>query len=345
MKVLINDIKNRSIALFKKAGLCEEDAEIITEVLTETEMRGVFTHGFLRLPRYINCIKSGGIKTDGNYEILMDSPSWASIDGKDNLGIVISYKAMKLAMEKAKKTGIGIVNVKGSHHFGAAGYYSGMCADNNMAGVSMSNGDVLVAATGTAEKTIGNNPFSYSFPAGKYGKIVYDIAMSHTSDHKVIQMDKEGIPLPNGWIIDKDGKPTTDASEYLKGGTLMPFGGYKGYGLAMMVEVFAATLSSAAMTKNVHAWNTDSENGGNVGHFFMAMDIEKLGDAKEYGKRVEEMIDEIKGAKKAEGIEKVYYPGEIEKEKMKKCLKDGFAEIQDSTMLEIEKLEKEFGLC
>lgn len=109
MKVQINDIKNRSIAAFEKVGVSPEDAKIITEVLLETEQRGVFTHGFLRLEKYINCIRSGGIKTDGNYEGLYDSPSWASIDGKDNLGIVISYKAMKLAMEKAKRQALAVL--------------------------------------------------------------------------------------------------------------------------------------------------------------------------------------------------------------------------------------------
>ncbi len=344
MRIQIEEIKARSRACFEKAGLSAQDAQIITEVLTETEMRGVFTHGFLRLERYINCIKSGGIKTDGNYTVDFDSPSWAAINGNDNLGIVISYKAMKLAMEKAKATGIGIVNVKGSHHFGAAGYYSSMCADNDMAGISMSNGDILVAATGSAEKTIGNNPFSYAFPAGKYGKVVYDIAMSHTSDQKVLQMEREGKELPAGWIIDKDGNPTIDPSEYLKGGTLMPFGGYKGYGLAMMVELFGATLSGAAMTKDVHAWNTNPEQGGNVGHFFMAMDLSKLGDPTAYTKRVEAMIDEIKASKKAVGVEKILFPGEIEAQKMAKCLADGYIDIADSTMEAIARVEKEFGL-
>ena len=219
MRVQIEDIRNRSIAAFEKVGVSSDDAKIITEVLLETEMRGVFTHVFMRLERYINCIRSGGIKTDGSYDVFYDSPSWASVDGKDSLGIVISYKAMKLAMEKAKKTGVGIVNVRGSHHFGAAGYYTSMCADNDMVGMSMSNGDILIAATGSGEKTIGNNPFSYAFPADKYGKIVYDIAMSYTSDRKVVQIDKEGKKLPEGWIIDKDGKPTTDHGEYEKGGT------------------------------------------------------------------------------------------------------------------------------
>lgn len=344
MRVNIDEIRNRSIAAFEKVGVSNDDAKIITEVLLETELRGVFTHGFMRLERYINCIRSGGIKTDGNYEVAYDSPSWASIDGKDNLGIVISYKAMKLAIEKAKETGVGIVNVRGSHHFGAAGYYTSMCADNDMVGMSMSNGDILIAATGSGEKTIGNNPFSYAFPANKYGKIVYDIAMSYTSDRKVVQMDKEGKKLPEGWIIDKDGKPTTDPGEYEKGGTLLPFGGYKGYGLAMMVETLAATLSGAAMTKNVHAWNTDENCGGNVGHFFMALDISKLGNPEEYKKRVDSMIDEIKNSKKADGCDKIYYPGEIEMEKLAKCKEVGYVEILDETMESVERIEKELGL-
>ncbi len=344
MRVEINDIRARSIAVFEKVGVSPEDAQIITEVLLETELRGVFTHGFIRLERYINCIKSGGIKTGGDYDVVYDSPSWASIDGKDNLGIVISYKAMKLAMEKAKQNGVGIVNVRGSHHFGAAGYYTSMCADNDMVGMSMSNGDILIAATGSGEKTIGNNPFSYAFPADKYGKVVYDIAMSHTSDRKVVQMDKEGKKLPDGWIIDKDGNPTTDPGEYEKGGTLLPFGGYKGYGLAMMVETLAATLSGAAMTKNVHAWNTDENCGGNVGHFFMALDISKLGNPDDYKKRVDDMIDEIKNSKKASGFDKIYYPGEIEMEKMAKCQESGFVEIMDETMESVERTEKMLGL-
>ena len=344
LKVKLAEIRNRSEAIFRKAGLCENDAKIITDVLLQTEMRGVFTHGFMRLERYISCIKSGGIKTDGKYKMIYDSPSWASVDGGDNLGIVIAYKAAELAIEKAKKTGVGIVNVRGSHHFGAAGYYTSMFADRDMVGMSMSNGDILIAATGSAEKTIGNNPFSYAFPAGKYGKIVYDIAMSYTSDRKIVQMDKEGKKLPEGWIIDKDGKKTTDPGEYEKGGTLLPFGGYKGYGMAVMVETLAATLSGAAMTKNVHAWNNDKNTGGNVGHFFMALDISKLGDPAEYKKRVDGMIDEIKCSKKAEGVETIFFPGEIEAGKLKKCLECGCVHIQDETMESVDRVEKAFGL-
>ena len=344
MKIRLDEVRELSKNIFIKAGLSEADASIITDVLLETEMRGVFTHGFLRLEWYIDCILSGGIHTDGNIEAIYDSPSWASVDGKDNLGIVVSYKAMELAMSKARETGVGIVNVRGSHHFGAAGYYTSMCADNGMVGMSMSNGDVLIAATGSRVRTIGNNPFSYAFPAGKYKKIVYDIAMSHTSDRKVVQFAKEGKALPEGWIIDKNGRPTTDPLDYERGGTLMPFGGYKGYGLAMMVETLAATLSGAAMTTNVHAWNKDPSAGGNVGHFFMALDVSRLGDPDGYRARVDAMIDEIKSSEKAVGVNEIFYPGEIETLKMQKCLSEGFVEIADETIASMHNAAKKLGM-
>ncbi len=344
MKVNVSEMKERSVKVFTAAGVKHSDAQIITDVLMETEMRGVYTHGFYRVPNYINCLKTGGIKTECEISVTNETPSWAMVDGGDGLGIVISYKAMQLAIKKAKETGIGIVNVKGSHHFGAAGYYTGMCADEKMIGMSMSNGDVLVAATGTKVRSIGNNPFSYSSPAGKYDKVIYDIAMSYSSDKKVIKMAKEGEKLPLGWLIDKDGRDTTDPAEYEKGGVLLPFGGYKGYGLAMMVEIMGAVLSGAAMTNNVHAWNTNSEEGGNVGHMFVALDISKMCNVKEYETRMETMIDGIKNSDKAVGVEKIYYPGEIESEKLAKCLESGTVEIDDATMEMFADVEKSLGL-
>ena len=343
MIISIDKIKNLSNVIFQKVGLNETDAKIITDVLTETEMRGVFTHGFIRLSRYVDCILSKGIHTDGNYSIINDTPSWALIDGNQNLGIVISYKAMNLTIEKAKQTGVGIVNVRNSHHFGAAGYYASMCSNKNMIGFAMSNGDVLIAATGSKTRTIGNNPFAYSYPAGKYGKIVYDIAMSHTSDQKVIKSAKEGTPIPAGWIIDKDGNPTTDAKKYEEGGTLLPFGGYKGYGMAMMVETLAAVTSGAAITKDVHAWNTNPDKGGNTGHLFIAMDLSKIGSTEEFSFKTEKMIDEIKSAPKAQGVETIYFPGEIENNKLNNCLKNGFIDIADTTLEAINKTFEKLG--
>jgi LDH2 family malate/lactate/ureidoglycolate dehydrogenase len=130
----------------------------------------------------------------------------------------------------------------------------------------------------------------------------------------------------------------------MKGGTLLPFGGYKGYGLAMLVETLAAVTSGAAIAKDVHAWNSNPEKGGNTGHFFMALDLNKLGNADEFKDKVDGLIDQIKSAKKAKGVEKIYFPGEIESEKMKKCLESGYVEILDDTMQAIARVEKELFL-
>jgi len=340
MKVSIAELRSRCEAIFRAAGVTQQDAKIITDVLLETEMRGVFTHGFHRVPYYVNCLKKGGIQPKSELTVLEDSPSRAFCDGEGGLGIILSFKAMQLTMKKAKETGVGIVHLRGSHHFGAAGYYTGMCADAGMVGMAMSNGDVLVAATGSRERTIGNNPFSFAAPAGKYGKMVYDIAMSYSSDKKIIKMAEEGKPCPPGWIIDKDGNDTTDASQYEKGGVLLPFGGYKGYGMAMMVETMAAALSGAAMTRDVHAWNVNPEANGNVGHFFMAMDI----SAKDFALRMENMISEIKNSEKAAGATEIFYPGEIEARKQAACEAEGSIDVADETLEAMKETEASLGL-
>ena len=168
--------------------------------------------------------------------------------------------------------------------------------------------------------------------------------MSVGSDMKIIQMQNEGKPVPDGWMIDKDGVPSNTASDYLAGGTLLPFGGYKGYGLALMVETFAATLSGAAMTKDVHAWNSNPEKCGNTGHLFIAVDIEKLMDKNTFNERMESMLDGIKSTPLADGATKIYYPGEIEKDKMAACLEAGVVDVDDDTMAAFETCEAELGL-
>ena len=341
LKVKINEIKEKVQLIFEREGVPAEDAKTITEVLTDAEMKGIKTHGYVRVKKYVGCIRAGGIKPSCDISVITDTPSWALVDGNGGLGIGISVKATELAIEKAKKTGVGIVNVCGSHHLGPAGYYAAMCADEGMLGMAMSNGDVLVAATGSSEKTIGNNPFAYAVPAGKYDKILYDVAMSVGSDMKIIQMQNEGKSVPDGWMIDKDGRPSNNPADYLAGGTLLPFGGYKGYGLALMVEAFAATLSGAAMTRDVHAWNSTPGTCGNVGHFFMALDVSKIGSTEEYVKRIEGMIDEISSSKLAVGADKIYYPGEKEQIAKAKCISEGEVEVNDATLADIEALVNE----
>ena len=341
-RIGIKEITAMVEEIFAREGVERATAKAITEVLIDTEMKGIFTHGLLRVPKYVACLRSGGVKPQGEIDIISDSPSLALVSGRGGLGIAIARNAMELAISKAKATGVGAVSVRGSHHLGATGYYANMCAERGMIGISMSNGNPLVAATGSCEKSIGNNPFAYAVPAGKHGTVLYDIAMSCGSDMKIIAMYKNGEKVPEGWMIDKDGNPSTNPGDYLEGGTLLPFGGYKGYGLAMMVELLAASLSGANCLGDAKAWNVvPGKDGGSIGHLFMAIDVSKITDTADFIRRNERIIDGIAASKLAVGADKIYYPGEKEKISKEACLKIGTIDVNDETLAAINNLYNE----
>jgi LDH2 family malate/lactate/ureidoglycolate dehydrogenase len=299
------------------------EAETIARVLTNADERGVHSHGVVRVEGYAACLRSGGIKGNVKHRIVSEGASFALIDACGGLGIPVSVEAEELAVQKAKQTGIGIVNVRGSHHHGACGYYSIHSAKQGLIGLAMSTGDIIMAATGAAEDSIGNNPFSYALPAGKFGVICYDIAMSTVAMGKVAMAADEGRSIPLGWMLDSLGNPTTDPWSYANGGTMVPFGGYKGYGLSMMVESLAGILSGAALLKDIHAWNKDPERNGNVGHCFIAIDPSHINPDVEIPERAEEMIEQLRAHRRAPGVDHIYFPGEIEQDKEKDAQANG----------------------
>jgi LDH2 family malate/lactate/ureidoglycolate dehydrogenase len=316
-------LKNTCTKLFKKAGVPDRDAHIISEVLVVTEMRGVRSHGVMRLEHYIRCILEKGINPKAEITIERENHCWALVNGNGGLGIVISYKAMNLAISKAKEYGVGVVNVNNSHHFGAAGYYSMMCAKKGMIGISMSNGDIIMAITGGSKKSIGNNPFSFAVPAGKYRAVMLDIAMSKVADGKIQIARALGKPVPEGSILDINGNPSTDPQDYFNGGTLLPFGDYKGYGLAVMVECLAGVLSNAAITSDIRAWNKDPNRTGNTGHFFAAIDIEKIMPLDVFTSRMELLCERLQSSPKAKDVDRILLPGQLEIESEERVKANG----------------------
>ena len=340
--VSLSEITKKVKRIFIREGVDESTADTLASVLADTEIKGIVTHGFVRVPLYVNCIRSGGVKPTGELEVINDTPTMALVSGKGGLGIAIAKKATELAISKAEKTGVGIVSVRGSHHLGATGHYANMCAERGMIGICMSNGNPMIAPTGGRARTIGNNPFAYAVPAGKHGTVLYDIAMSMGSDMKIIAMKKNGERLPDGWIIDKTGRPSNDPSDYTSGGVLLPFGGHKGYGLAVMVELLAAALPGAGVLSQAKAWNKEpAEEGGNVGHFIMAIDPSKLTDRDEFISRVEGAIDEIISSPRAEGADRIYYPGEKEKISKAAHLASDSVELPDDVIEAINALADE----
>ncbi len=307
------------------AGASDREAADVAWVLSSADERGVSSHGCVRMEGYVACLQSGGIKGGARYEVISEGPSYALLDAGQGLGIPVSVFATSLAIRKAKETGVAVVNVRNSHHHGACGYYSIQFAKQGLAGIAMSTGDIIMAAAGTAEDSIGNNPFSYAIPAGKYGTICYDIAMSTVAMGKVAMAADEGRKIPLGWMLDRDGNPTTDPWSYANGGTMVPFGGYKGSGLAVMVEAFAGMLSGAGLLRDIHAWNRDPAHGGNVGHCFLAIDPRQLNPGFDLAARAEQMIEQLRAHRKAPGVDRIYFPGEIEQEKETQSKRCGVA--------------------
>ena len=306
-------------------GVCSADAATVADVLLSADERGVHSHGCVRVEGYVECLKSGGIKPNTPHTIVSEGASFALIDANQGLGIPVSVYAMDLAREKAQISGIAIVNVRNSHHLGACGYYTLLCADIGLIGIAMSTGDVIMAVTGSASNSIGNNPFSYAVPAGKYRSICYDIAMSTVAAGKISMAADEGSSIPLGWLLDPAGNPTSDPSAYAKGGPLVPFGGYKGYGLSMMVESIAGILSGAALLKEIHAWNKDPNTSGNVGHCFIAIEPKLINPDFNISSRAEEMIDQLLASKKAPGIDRIFFPGQIENENEERARAEGIS--------------------
>ena len=306
------ELTDKLLVLFQKLGVSREDAKMVADTLIKADQWGVASHGVMRVERYVRCLQSGGILADAAFTVEQQFGGWVRASGNGGLGIPASCKATELVIQLAKEHGIAIVNLRQSHHNGAEGVYADMIAKEGMIGMVMSTGNPIMAVTGSCEATIGNNPFAYAVPAGKYGTLMMDVAMSAVADGKIRVLKSMGKLLEPGCVLDKNGNPTNVPDEYLDGGVLLPFGAHKGYGLSVMVECMSGIMSGAALTHEINSWNEIPGHCGNTGHMFMAMDISKMMELDDYVHSVETMIEQFKNAKKADGVSEIFYPGELE---------------------------------
>ena len=303
------------IGAMAEAGLSGADARLAADVLIRTDMRGIFTHGTVALRRYVQLMRDGGIDVGAISEITAEGPAWARIDARQAVGMVASHYGMTVAMDKAAHCGFGMTTVRRSNHFGAASAYTLMAlenADRPMIGIAMSNTDVVMNIPGGRGAAIGNNPFSYGVPARSQPPIVLDIAMSTVAGGKVASYKDRGEPLPDGWLTDAEGLPTTDPGVFTVTGALTPFSAHKGYGLALLVESLAGVLAGAGVTTDILSWAKVSDDTCDEGHTFMAVDVGAMMPLDSYYDRVDELIRRMREAPKAAGVERTYVPGEME---------------------------------
>jgi LDH2 family malate/lactate/ureidoglycolate dehydrogenase len=311
---------------FIAAGVPPEDSCVCADVLIASDKRGIDSHGVGRLkPIYLDRIKEGIQFVKTNFEIIRETPSTAVVDGHDGVGHVIGVRSMKMAIEKAKNCGLGMVAVRNSTHYGIAGYYALMAAKKNMICFTGTNARPSIAPTFGVENMLGTNPLTIGFPTDEDFPFVIDCATSITQRGKIEHYARINKPMPSGWVIDEKGNAVTDPNIALKGlvaGTcaLTPVGGigdelagYKGYGWATVVEVLSAALQGGSFLKTLAGINPDgSHRPYHLGHWFLAIDINAFTDPAAFKKTAGDILRDLRASKKAEGRSRIYTAGEKE---------------------------------
>ena len=323
-RVTVEDLQAFCVEALCRAGAKETHARIVAEVLVTTDTWGTFTHGTKLLCDYVKRVKAGGLRSDTEPAVVAGGPAWAIVDGGSCLGHVTSVFAMQQAIQRAKQSGIAYVGVKNSCHFGAAGYYAWLAAKEGLIGVSMANDIPSVAAAGSRRSVTGSNPLAYAVPTGAGDPILLDIASSTVAGGKVYAAFQRGEPIPNTWILDEEGHPSTDSSLYPAKAALTPLANHKGYGIALLIETLSGLLTGAQVTWQVGSWIWgDATQPTGHGHAFIAIDIAAMGPRDVFEARITNLIREIHDAPPADGVERVLVPHEREFNLRRQALVEG----------------------
>jgi LDH2 family malate/lactate/ureidoglycolate dehydrogenase len=309
-------------ACFEKSGVSKADSRITADVLIESDRRGIASHGVARLRRYIEGLRNGVMVPNAVHEVVKETPTTLLISGNGGLGQPVSYKTMKLVIEKAAKHNVAVAAVRNSNHYGIAGYYSMMALKENLLGISMTNTSPLVVPTFGRNALLGTNPISLAAPSGREQPFVLDMATSTTPQGKLEEYNRRGKTIPEGWATDAQGLTSTDPALVLKnlktraGGGLLPLGGaseesggHKGYGLAMIVEILTGVLSAGAFGPDV----ARSPNApANVCHFFAAINVAAFIPLDQFAAQLDGLIRTVRDSAKAPGQDRIYIHGEKE---------------------------------
>lgn len=342
MKVSFEELKGRVVDIAVKAGIPAADAATIAEVLVLTDARGIHSHGVVRLARYLDCIRAGGIKAAAEPVVLKESASSLMVSAAGGLGIPAATKTMERLLAKMPETAIGVATVNHSDHYGAAGHYAMMAAERGYVGFSMSNTCPLVAPTGGRAAAIGNNPFAYAAPGERHRALLFDVCMSKVAAGKLVIAAEAGKKIPTDWILTKDGRPTDDPDEIWHGAIMLPFAEHKGYGFAAMVEMMTGVLAMSGMMSGVNSWNTVPGRDADTGHAFIVINPAFFGGVDVFRRRIDAMIDELKACPPAEGVKEVLYPGELEWRREAAARADGI-ELPEASAKELARAEEMVG--
>jgi len=337
-------------------GVPREEAEMAADVLITSDLRGIESHGLGRLKMYYDRIRAGTVSASSPFEVVRDMAAVAVVDGNLGLGHVVGVRAMRLAIEKARAYGIGAVAVRRSTHFGIDGYYPLMAIKAGMIGMSFTNARPSISPTFGVKPMLGTNPIAFGAPTDEECPFLFDGATSITQRGKIEVTERAGKPVPAGWVIDREGTPTVDPSAILRaldGGTnaLLPLGGpgelmagYKGYGLAVMVEILSSALQGGAFMWGLSGYDAHGNRKPlEVGHFFLALNIEAFTSLQEFKASTGAIMRELRASDKAPGQERIYTAGEKEYENELRVRREGVA-VNPALQRDIRVMRAGLGL-
>ncbi len=308
-------------AAFEYAGMPAEDADIAADTLVEADLRGVHSHGVWWTPTYVRRLRQGGLNPSPDIKIIRETQAMVLLDADKSMGQIASVVAMRHAIQKAKSVGVGIAGVRNSNHFGAAAYYAQMATSQNLIGFASTDAEPIMGPPGGASAVVGNNPFAYAIPVAPDFAIVLDMAQSVVAWGKIFLAAQRNEKIPPTWALDPAGAATDDPHAAMQG-LLLPAGGYKGYGLALVIEVLCGVLTGATFGLSVPPM-TDDTTAQDFGHFFMALDVDQFMPVDEFRRRMGILVAEHRAVPLAAGVDRVYLPGEIEHLKREERLKSG----------------------
>jgi LDH2 family malate/lactate/ureidoglycolate dehydrogenase len=292
------------------AGLPERDAAVVADLMVKADLRGADGHGIFRLPHYVKRIRAGGVNAYPSIRVVREQAASALVDGDNGMGQLVMSFAARLAIEKASRTGVGWVGVRGSNHAGPAALYAMMPLERDMIGIYFAVGNANhVAPFGGVEPLLSTNPIAVAIPADAQAPVVLDMATTIAAFGRVKTARQRGERIPEGWLIDAEGQPITDPHR-AEEGTLLPIGGYKGYGLALVIGFLSGTLNGAAHGRDVIDFNSDLTSATNTGHAIMALDVAGFGPIEEFKRRTDAVVRDIRASRKSPGVARIWLPGE-----------------------------------
>ena len=341
-------------SVFIKMGCSPDHALMASKVFLAAELRGLASHGMIRIKDYFQLWEAGRINTNPDIRIVHETPSTAVVDGDGAIGMIAATRSMEIAIEKAEKCGSGWVSTRGSNHYGIAGYYAMMALEHDMIGISMTNANPLVAPTFSISRLLGTNPIAVAIPADKQPPFVADFATTPIARGKLAVAEKKGEKTLWGYVQDKEGKSSDDPAILRSGGSMLTLGGdyehgsHKGFCLSAIVDIFSAVLSGANFGPFVppsvaYLPVLDEKVGEGTGHFFGAMRIDAFQPAEEFKSKMDRWIGTFRNAKSAPGKPSVRIPGDVEREKEELIRREGIHVLPAITK-ELKEIALELGI-